>query len=107
MGRCMSITEDLIKLFNDHSSNGNGLDPERILEIHGQDLWDDVEKVAEEFIEEHRWYNLYLYVYYVKAEGRYVGVHAEMGSTENQEHDTGDAFEVKPKEITTITYVEV
>ena len=101
----MSITENLIKLFNEHSHSEKS--PEAILEIHGGDLWDKVDLIAEQFIEEHRWYNLYLNVYYVKEEDRYVGVYAENGSTEYQENDSGDAFEVKPKEIVTITYEEV
>lgn len=103
----MSITDELIKLFNDHASNGEGYSPEAILETYGGDLWKQVDKVDEEFIEEHRWYNLYLYVYHVEAEDRYVGVHAEVGSTEYQEHDSGEAFEVKPTTKTITTYIQV
>jgi len=101
----MSITEQLIKLFNEHAHSEKS--PEVILELHGGELWDKAELVAEEFIEEHRWYNLYLNVYYIKDEDRYVGVYAENASTENQEYDSGDAFEVKPKEIITTIYTEV
>jgi len=103
----MSITEDLIELFNQHAQNGNGYGPEAIIETFGGDIWEKVTKIDEEFIEEHRWYNLYLYVYHVEEEDRYVGVHAEVASTEYQEHDSGEAFEVRPTTKTITTYIKV
>lgn len=103
----MAITEDLIKLFNDHANNDGGLCPEGILETHGGELCEQVDKVDELFIEEHRWFNLYQYIYYVRSEQRYVAVDAEIASTENQEHDSGLAYEVKPKEVLRTVYTIV
>lgn len=101
----MSITEDLITLFN--NNRGSERHPDIILEDLGDDLNTDVIKIDELFIEEHRWFNLYQYIYYVRPEKRWVAVDAEIASTENQQHESGRAYEVKPKEVVTTVYTTV
>lgn len=106
----MSITEKLLKLFQDAAATYND-DSHPDTLIYSQDdesLQDGTDLADMEFIEESRWSNRYDFIYSIPSEGRFVLATVDIGKTENQEHRIlTKAYEVKAEQITITKYVRV
>lgn len=104
----MSITDKLLKLFQDAAASYNDdSHPEGLVE-EDEFLCNNVELIEREFIEESRWSNRYDFIFSIPSEGRFVLASADIGKTENQDHRVLTvAYEVKPQHITTTKYVMV